>query len=201
MKKIGITGGVGSGKSKVLEYLAEIEGASIYQADILAHEVQSPGTECHKKIWEYFGTDILNMDGTLNRKKLGQIVFSDNEKLLALNAIVHPAVEARILELISQEEEKGCEYFVLEAALLHTPFYRNLLDEIWYIHVTEAVRRERLKSSRNYSDEKITSMIQSQPSECIFNEISHRIIENSGDFEWTEKQLDEAIRKIDLGDR
>lgn len=193
MKKIGITGGVGSGKSRVLEYLSEKRGISIYQADLLAHEVQMPGTDCYKKICAYFGAHICLPDGQIDRKKLGELVFSDQEMLLALNEMVHPAVEARVIELAAEEEKKGCESFILEAALLHSRFYQQFLDEIWYIHAEETVRRERLRSSRAYSDEKITAMIQSQPSETVFREISGRVIENSGDFKETMRQLDEAL--------
>lgn len=201
MIKIGITGGVGSGKSRVLEYLQEKEGFVLYQADILAHEVQRPGTICHEKICEYFGREICNEDGTIDRKKLGMIVFADNEKLLMLNRFVHPAVQEKILELIEKEEANGKACFVLEAALLHEEFYRNILDEIWYIYVDENVRRERLRASRGYSDEKITSMISAQPSEKLFTEISDRIIKNSGAFEETIKQLEYAINKLDLGEK
>lgn len=195
MKKIGITGGVGSGKSKVLEYLSGKEGVSIYQADLLAREEQMPGTACYEQICAYFGTEICGADGMLDRQKLAEIVFSEEEKLAALNRIVHPAVERRILELAEEEEQKGCQYFVLEAALLHTAFYSEFLDEIWYIHVTEEVRRARLRSSRAYSDEKITAMIQSQPSEAVFRKISGTVIENSSDFNETVKQLDEAMKE------
>lgn len=196
MKKIGITGGVGSGKSKVLEYLAEKDGVSIYQADLLAHQVQMPGTECYKKILEYFGDGICGEDGKIDRKKLGAIVFANEEKRLVLNRIVHPAVEQKVIELAEKEAETGCKIFVLEAALLHTSFYRTFLDEIWYIHVDEQVRRERLKESRYYTDEKITAMINSQPSEALFRQISQKVIANSGDFSETRRQLDEAM-KID----
>ncbi len=200
MKKIGITGGVGSGKSKVLEYLMGQEGVVVYQADLLAHQVQMPGTNCYQAICNYFGNEILNEDGTINRPKLGSIVFSDDEKMQMLNRMVHPAVEQKILELIEAETAKETRYFILEAALLHTPFYRQNLDEIWYIYVEEEVRRERLRASRNYTDEKITAMIASQPSEAVFRGISSQVIENSGDFLYTAKQLDEALRNIDLGE-
>lgn len=195
MRKIGITGGVGSGKSRVLEYLSGKRGTSIYQADLLAHEVQRPGTDCYKKICAYFGTHICMEDGQIDRRKLGELVFSEEEKLLALNEMVHPAVEQCVVEMAAEEEKKGCQYFVLEAALLHSQFYRQFLDEIWYIHVTEEVRRMRLRSSRAYSEEKITAMIQSQPSEALFRQISQKVIENSGDFAETMRQLDEAMKE------
>lgn len=201
MKKIGITGGVGSGKSKVLEYLADKDQVVVYQADILAHEVQKPGNSCYENICAYFGTDICREDGTIDRKKLGATVFANQEKLLILNQFVHPAVEQKIAELMKIEEERGTKYFILEAALLHEKFYREILDEIWYIHVEEKVRRKRLHISRGYSEDRMTAMMQSQPSEEVFYQISARVIENSAGFEKTIEQLERAMKEIDVGDK
>lgn len=201
MKKIGITGGVGSGKSKVLEYLTEEKEMKVYQADLIAHQVQEPGDICYEQICEYFGKEICAEDGTIDRKKLGAIVFADASKLEVLNQLVHPAVEKRIVELIDMEERDGTSYFVLEAALLHTKFYRDILDEIWYIHVTEDVRRTRLQMARGYSDEKTTSIMNLQPSEAVFYQISDRVIENSDEFDKTAEQIDSAIKEMETGDR
>lgn len=196
MKKIGITGGVGSGKSLVLNFLEDTYQAAVYQADILAHEVQMPGEDCYKEVVRTFGKEILNEDGTINRGMLGGIVFNDPKSLQKLNAIVHPAVNRRICELIEEEEAKETAVFILEAALLTDPFYRSILDEIWYIHVSEDVRRERLKASRGYSDEKITSMIAVQAGEEEFQTLSDKVIENSGSFEETKKQLAREFREL-----
>lgn len=196
MKKIGITGGVGSGKSLVLTFLEDTYHAVVYQADLIAHEVQKPGEDCYKEVVRVFGEEILNEDGTINRGILGGIVFADPEKLQKLNEIVHPAVEQRIREFIEKEEAAGTEVFVLEAALLHKPVYREMLDEIWYIHVKDEVRRERLKESRGYSDEKITSMFASQPEEDVFRRLCDRVIENSGEMKETCRQLREAFAAI-----
>lgn len=201
MIKIGITGGVGSGKSEVLKYLAREKDMTVYQADLLAHEVQEPGQTCYKKICAYFGGDICAEDGRIDRNKLGEVVFAEPEKLEMLNAFVHPAVEERVLELIEWEEARGTTYFVLEAALLHKKFYRDILDEIWYIHVREDVRRGRLSLARGYSEKKTTSIIDAQPSEALFRKISDRVIENSEGFEQTIEQIELAIKELELGDR
>lgn len=194
MKKIGITGGVGSGKSLVLSFLEERYQAAVCQADLVAHEVQRPGEVCYKEVVRVFGEAILNTDGTINRPVLGKIVFADSAKLQKLNEIVHPAVEARICERMAEEAAEGTELFILEAALLTKPFYREILDEIWYVHVRDEVRRERLKASRGYTDEKITAMIASQASEEEFRKLCDRVVENSGDFEETKRELEEAFR-------
>lgn len=95
MRKIGITGGIGSGKSKVLDFLSVVRGAVICQSDLVAHQVQLPGEKCYQKVVETFGKEILNPDGTIDRKILGRIVFDQPEKLQKLNAIVHPAVNEK----------------------------------------------------------------------------------------------------------
>ncbi len=190
MRTIGITGGVGSGKSKVLEYLKEKEHTVVYQADLIARELQMPGNVCYEDIVQYFGEDILLPTGEINRRVLAERVFHDEDELHRLNELVHPAVNERIKELIQMEEQMGTERFVLEAALLTEPFYRTILDEIWYVYAKESVRVERLKQSRNYTEEKIASMMCAQPKEEEFRACSDSVIDNSMDFENTIKQID-----------
>lgn len=190
MKKIGITGGVGSGKSLILTFLEEKYGAAVYEADKIAHQIQMPGEKCFDAIRAHFGEEILAEDGSIDRKKLGGIVFSDAEELAVLNEIVHPAVEARIEELIEMEEKKGTALFILEAALLTKQIYREILDEIWYIHVERKVRKERLAASRGYTAGKTESIIAAQPDEAEFTEFCDRVVENSKEFEETKRQIE-----------
>ncbi|XCP83635.1 dephospho-CoA kinase [Roseburia hominis] len=196
MIKIGITGGVGSGKSRILDELKGKYGAAVYQADLIAHEVQRPGEACYREVIERFGEEILNTDGTIDRSRLGAIVFNDSGELEALNAIVHPAVNARILEDIEKEEKNGCRLFVLEAALLTDKIYHEMLDEIWYIHVEEEVRKDRLSATRGYSRERTEAMMASQPKEAVFRKSCDRVIENSGDYEQTSRQIEAAVRAV-----
>ena len=193
MKIIGITGGVGSGKSRVLSYLEENHHAVICQADQVAWELQELGKQCYGKIVEQFGTSILNEDKTINRGQLGQIVFGSEEKLRILNAIMHPAVKEEIQIRIRKEKENGTKLFVLEAALLIEEHYDEICDELWYIYTSEPIRRQRLKESRQYSDEKINAIMASQLSEEMFRKGCHRIIDNSGDFSMTAAQLCDAL--------
>ena len=146
-----------------------------------------------KFVVETFGKEILNPDGTIDRKILGRIVFDQPEKLQKLNAIVHPAVNEKIREEMQKAQEEGKELFILEAALLTEPVYREMLDEIWYIHVPQEIRMERLRSSRGYSDEKMYAVFANQPSEETFTAVSDLVIENGGTFEETEKQIDLAL--------
>ena len=107
MKVIGITGGVGSGKSKVLAYLQDKHQVVVCQADQVAWTLQEPGQECHEKIVGYFGREILGDNGKIDRKRLGNIVFQDADKMKVLNQIMHPAVKEKIKEEMRLEKEKG----------------------------------------------------------------------------------------------
>ena len=198
MKVIGITGGIGSGKSRVLSYLEEKHHAVICQADQVAWELQEPGQKCYLEIVEHFGTDILNADTTINRKDLGQIVFRDEAQLSVLNGIMHPAVKTEVQKRISREKEKGTKLFFLEAALLIEEHYDEICDELWYIYTSEPIRRQRLKESREYSDEKIAAIMATQLSEERFRKACKIVIENNGMFEETCKRLDDAI--VTLGE-
>ncbi len=193
MKVLGITGGVGSGKSEVLNYLREAYGAVVCQMDETAKRLQEKGTGCFRKIAEAFGPEIIGADGELDRKKLGARVFSDSEQLRLLNSIVHPEVLRSVSADIRKHTEEGTPLYVVEAALL-PDVGGELCDEIWYIYASEEVRRERLKASRHYSDEKITDMIASQPSEETFRRACTAVIDNSGPFENTERQIGERLR-------
>ena len=194
MKIIGITGGVGSGKSRVLSFMEERFQAVICQADHVAWELQELGQVCYKEIVVHFGTSILNEDMTLNRKALGQIVFHDANELGKLNQIMHPAVKEYIVELIEQEKKNDTIYFIIEAALLLEEHYNLICDELWYIYCDEKVRRERLKVNRNYTDEKIDSIMASQLPEEIFRKECQIMIDNSGEFEDTCYQIDQVMK-------
>lgn len=193
MKIIGITGGVGSGKSSVLSYLAEQYNAYICQADHVAWELQMPGEVCYRQIVNAFGKGILHLDGTIDRQELGRIVFADKKRLLELNGIMHPAVKDRIRMLIEKQKKIETSIFVLEAALLLEEHYDEICDEMWYIHTSEPVRRDRLKQSRQYTDERIDQILSSQMKEEVFEERCDRIIENSGSFEETIRQIKEIM--------
>ena len=191
MKVIGITGGVGSGKSQVLQYLQEEKGAVVCQLDEVAKELQRSGQPCFEKIVELFGTGIVGVDGELDREKLAQIVFSDAEKLNRLNEIVHPEVKKETVRRIAMLEH--APLFMIEAALLPAAGYEDICDEMWYIYTDEQVRRRRLKASRGYSEEKITHMIESQPDEEQFRKACTAVIDNSGSFENTKSQIGELL--------
>lgn len=197
MKIIGITGGVGSGKSEVLKYLENSCGAVVCQADLVAKNLQKRGTICFREMVAHFGPEILGVDGRLDRKKLAEIVFKDSKELAALNAIVHPAVKQSIFRKIRREEKKGSTLFVLEAALLLEEHYEEICDEVWYIDTNVEVRKERLKRSRGYSDEKIDDMIRAQKSREEFLSKCDRNIDNSRSFDETKEQIDQMLTALE----
>ena len=220
---LGITGGVGSGKSTVLDYLKTGYGAFLIECDEVARKLQQPGGECYEPMRRLFGDQAcLNKDGTIDRKAVAQIVFSDEEKLEALNRIVHPAVKRRVRELIrnycdsigdsphlaaerreratphlAAERSEGASHLVvIEAALLLEDNYGEICDEIWYVYADEHARRRRLKQSRGYSDDKITGMLANQRSDLSFRENCTVTIDNSSEnLQNTFRQIDEALAR------
>lgn len=193
MRVIGITGGVGSGKSRVLAYLRDAYGAVICQMDETARSLQKKGTRCFERITETFGQEILDEQGELDRTALGSIVFSSEEKLARLNKIVHPEVIRQVKQDILSKAAQGRKLYVVEAALL-PDVGKELCDELWYIYADEKIRRERLKESRGYTDEKISQMIASQPKEEKFRLSCSVVIDNSGSFEDTMKQIGDNLK-------
>lgn len=193
MRIIGITGGVGSGKSRVLSFMEEKYNAIICQADQVAWKLQEPKQACYESITEHFGTQILQKDKTIDRRILGEIVFGNKEEMAILNRIVHPEVKAYIKDQIEEEKRAGTSCFVLEAALLLEDHYDEICDEIWYIYTEESIRRMRLKDSRGYSDEKISAIMASQMPEDVFRKKCQVVIDNSSEFERTQIEIEKAM--------
>ena len=188
---LGITGGVGCGKSTVLDMLEKEYGAYVIQADIVAHELMQPGQTSYKAIVEHFGQEILDSDGRIDRKALGAIVFADAEKLTLLNSLTHPAVKEEIRRRIFTSQNR---FFVIEAALLLEDHYDEICDEIWYVYADKEVRFERLAASRGYSREKSQSMMDNQMSEEELRRRCQAVIDNSGTLEDTKNDLDALLK-------
>ncbi len=193
MKIIGVTGGVGAGKSMVLAYLEEQYGARIIRADDLGHQVMEPGEPAYEKILQEFGREILQPDGRIDRKALGDLVFADAEQRARLNGIIHPAVRVRILELLAEVRQNGRAYAAVEAALFLEENYGAFCDETWYIYTGEAERRARLKESRGYTDERVSRMFASQKSHEEFLRGCDAMIDNSGSAQETYRQIDRRM--------
>lgn len=195
MKFIGITGGVGAGKSAILDYLKNKPDTKVMLADEIAHELMVPGTQCYDKLKAEFGTeDIYQKDGFFDRIKLAQVIFSDDEKRKKLNGIVHPAVRKYVIGQAAYERKEGkIKLLVLEAALLIEEHYDEICDELWYIYTSEENRRIRLKKQRNYSDEKINEIFNSQLTDEKFRKACRVVIDNNGTIEAAAAQIEAAL--------
>lgn len=182
MRFIGITGGVGAGKSAILHYIEEHYRARVLLADEIAHDLMMPGTKCYDTIRENFESEqIFCPDGSLDRVRMAEVIFADEKKRERLNGIVHPAVKKAILEIYRQEKQEGrLDYLILEAALLIEEHYDEICDELWYIDTSESNRRIRLKESRGYSDEKIDGIVRSQLTAEEYRRHCKKVIDNNG---------------------
>ena len=143
--------------------------------------------------WKKKEKYVVGTDGELDRKKLGEIVFSDEGKRKILNEIVHPPVLDYVKKDIEKRKKEGRKLYVLESALL-AEAGQELCDKIWYIYTEENVRRIRLERSRGYTQEKITQMMASQLSVEQFRENCTDVIDNSGDFKETKRQIGAKIQ-------
>lgn len=200
MKVIGITGGVGAGKSTVLNMIRRSCRCFILIADEAAHEVERRGQACYEELVGLLGEDILGEDGEIDKKKMARKIFAaGNEELLrGVNAIVHPRVKEYILELIEKYRiSKDVDYFFIEAALLIEDGYKAICDELWYVYAPEEVRAERLKESRGYTDDKIEEIMNSQNDDETFRRYCDHVIENIGDIKRTKEQIEELLGSTD----
>ena len=194
MKVIGITGGVGSGKTQILDYLRQRTNCRIIVADRVAQELEEPGGVCYEQIIALLGQEILAEDSRIDKIKMAARIFSDKNLLVRINEIVHPAVKEYILRAIAEEREaENIHYLFIEAALLIEDGYCEIVDEMWYIHTDEQVRRDRLKLSRGYSDEKIDSIIREQLTEEEFYRHCSVVIDNSKTLQSAFGQIDEKL--------
>ena len=186
MITIGITGGVGAGKSTVLDFLEEKYQAYVMKADEIGHLVMA-----------LFGRQIIKNDKTIDRRQVSDVVFSHPELLEKLNQIIHPAVKQYIREQLAVKKQQGQKICVVEAALPLEDHYQEFCDTIWYIHTDEEIRIRRLMENRGYTREKSVSIIASQAPETFFRENADYVVVNNGDFAQTRRQIEEGIRKYE----
>lgn len=183
---IGITGGIGTGKSTVLRILKDRYFFHIFESDKMGHEVMKPGTKVHEDIVQYFGYEILKPDEFIDREKLGEIVFNNEEKLKYLNSLIHPVVIREIKERIDRikDIEKDAD-FVVESALLFESGFDSICDQVWYVYADNETRRKRIKEERGMSDEKIDSIVTQQLNDEEFKSRADVVLDNSNSFDKT----------------
>ena len=192
---IGVTGGIGCGKSTVLNILKEKYDAAIIMADDVAKELMLPGNASYEGIVGYFGENILKSGkgSEIDRALLSDIVFKDDEKLKILNSLTHPNVEIEIRKRIKDFLEAGITYIVIEAALFIEAGYKDFTDELWVIVTDYETRLKRLYESRGLTKEKADSIIDNQLSDSEMVKYADFVIDNSGSIENTERQISERL--------
>ena len=179
-----------------MEYIRIHYNCEIILADEAAHHVEEPGQECYAELVELLTPAILNEDGTINKKRMAEEIFADDSLLETVNGIIHPAVRQYILsEIELQRSLQQIDFLFIEAALLIECGYLDIVDEMWYIYAAEEIRRKRLKEARNYSDEKIDAIMQSQLSEEEYRKACHFVIDNSGELKDSFEQIDRKVRE------
>ncbi len=195
MQVIGITGGVGAGKSVILEYLKGNYKVRNLEADRIAEMLMKPGTECYDKLIKFLPVEIYNDDETINRSTLAEKLFESPKLRQQVNQVVHPAVKAYIQERIEEQRQmRILDYVIIEAALLIEDHYDKICDEIWYIYATEEVRRQRLLDSRGYSPAKIEQIFESQMPEEEYRAHCQVVIDNNGTKEEAFYQVAQVIK-------
>lgn len=190
---IGITGGIGSGKSVVTKLLQAKFGAAVIDTDTIGHEVMETGKHAYKEIVKVFGKVVLKPDKTIDRKTLGSIVFDNQELLIKLNGIIHPAVEEEVDKRIAGFIKKNYKYIALETALLIKVGYNRKCDKIWYIYADKDVRLKRLYVNRGIDKDKALKIFESQSSEEEFRKIADDVIDNSYSEEKTKIQIENIL--------
>ncbi len=194
MRFIGITGGVGAGKTEILKYIGQHYECEIYLADEIGHKVKEPGTEGYQALVALLGEEILATDGQIDKPAMAAKIFSDPALLEQVNAIIHPAVKKYLADRLEEAKAQGdVELFFVEAALLIESGYDNIVDEMWYIYAREDVRRRRLSESRGYTPEKIEQIITSQLSEAEFRKHCDFVIDNSDSLEESYRQIRQKL--------
>lgn len=199
MKVIGITGGVGAGKSTVVSIIEKHFQTEYLHCDVIAHELMEPGQSAYRELLEIFGEGIKNDDGTINRGRLYEAAFNA-DRVGELNACVHPKVHAVVEERIAAFRAEGFRGIVLiEAALLIEAGYKEICDELWYVYAPEKLRKERLKQSRGYTEEKAESIMKRQASEKLFFAKCDFVLYNDSAPEDCERHIMEQIIKHQNG--
>ena len=193
MLVIGLTGGIGTGKTEVAKKLQEL-GAQLIEADKLGHLAYQPHSYPWRMVTEKFGTDILGENEEVDRKKLGAIVFSDPSALVILNSIMQPWIADMARELIAEYRKTQQKVVVLEAAILIEAGWDDLVDEIWVTTAPESQVVDRLGKRNNFSLNDIKARINSQLPEEKRTSRAEVIIENSGDLNDLSNQI-EALWK------
>ena len=189
---IGVMGGVGSGKSEVLNYMQEKHNATLIEADKIAHEILYNDENIKGEAKNLFPDAFV--DDEIDTGKIADIVFNDPNKLDALNGLLHPPT---INEIVRQISDAKTKYVVVESALFLGEEVSDLTDELWFIYCDKKERIRRLVETRGYSKEKAVAIIANQPNDEDYNTAADEFIDNTGSFDKTIEQVDFALSTME----
>ncbi|NLL69946.1 MAG: dephospho-CoA kinase [Epulopiscium sp.] len=196
MKVVGLTGGSGTGKSKIASYFEKQYKAYLIDADQIGHKIIKKGMPAYSLLIKHFGHTILDETKEINRKKLGAMVFMDPEKLKLLNKITHPFIVSKIDETITQcsLQDQQHSFIMIDGALLVEANVHKKVDELWVVYANLDCRIKRLKKRDGLSQDQILQRIEGQMPWETLCQYAHRIIDNSGDFTETMMQCDQIVK-------
>ncbi len=194
---IGVTGGVGSGKSTILDEIKKIYNCRIIKTDEIANDIKKPDELCYNKLVFLLGESILLPNKEIDKNKMAKLIFKNKNLLDEVNEILHPEVEKYIDRVIFEEKKnKNIDILFIEAALLIEVGYKDkFLDELWYVYADEPSRKNRLKESRDYSDDKINEILSSQQTDEGFRYHSDFVIDNSKTVDYAVSQIKDRLKK------
>ena len=198
--QVGINGGAGAGKSRVLDWLREHHHACIIRTDDVAKALMEPGKEGYERVVRAFGTWLLEEDGRINRPALARRIFSDQEAKETVNRLTHPLVWAETKEEIERAREAGFRLIAVESALFDGSAL-EFLDEIWLVDAPDEVRIQRMMESRGYSRHRCEAMLASQPDRETYRALTSRIFDNGGSWEETQEELEKIFCDFQLNPR
>lgn len=195
MKVIGLTGGIASGKSTASSILKELN-VPVIDADKIAREIVDVGKPALNEIKSAFGQDVMNKDGSLNRKYLGRIVFSDKEKLEILNSITHKRIREEIINRINRYREINIHpLIIIDAALLIESDMKTLVDEIWLVVVDEKIQKERLMKRDVIGEDDAMNKIKTQMTTEEKKKYANVIIDNNKDIDYLKERIKNQLGK------
>jgi len=194
MRIIGLTGNIASGKSKISEYL-KTKGFKIIDADLIGKTILEDEF-IKNRLVRVFGTEIMNKDGSIDRKKLGTIAFSSKENLEKLNRITLPLLSKKIKKRINEYKRKKTKLIVLDAAILIEAKWNKIVDEVWVVYTNPEVQLDRLIKRENYSIEEAKNRIDAQMDIDEKLKYVDVIINNSFDWENTKQQVDVEVERL-----
>jgi len=194
---IGVTGNIGSGKSTVCQILAKL-GATIIDADKLAHEAYKPYSQTWQELISAFGKDIVKANGEIDRQKLGQMVFSDSNALAQLNQIVHPRAYCMAKEQIENYRRQAVKAVAVEATLLIEAGWANLVDKVWLVIAPDDIVTQRLTQYKEMSESQILARLKSQMPAREKMKYANEVIYNNGDISQLEAKATELWHKLGM---